>query len=127
MPFLGLMTVASHKEILDKAKAEAFHEGSVHQQKFTPAYRDRQPEINSLQGQLDAANDLKDGYVRTIEKQKQGLAKQAEITAEYIADAQKWRNRRDADRKRQAAKRAEKLATAPKAPAKKAAPRKARK
>lgn len=98
MPFLGLMTIASHKEILDEAKTEAFGEGVRHQKMTTPIHQNRQPEIDSLRGQLDAAVELKDGYARTIEKLKRSIA-------DLEPDAEKWRARKKADRDRIQAKR----------------------
>lgn len=64
--------------------------------------------IDSLRGQLDAAIDLKDGYARTIEKQKKSILAITEKAMSYSSDAEKWRGRNERERARHQAKRASK-------------------
>lgn len=123
MPFLGLMTVASHKEILDEAKTEAFGEGVRHQQMVTPAYKDRQPEIDSLQGQLDA-------YKEHASEKDSAISGYKEVIEDLKPDAEKWRAQTTRERERQRKARAAAAAkkAAPKAaPAKRASKSRAKK
>lgn len=94
MPFLGIMLVSTHKAALRVAKAEAFSDGHADARATAPKPIDRQPMINSLQGQLDAAVKLKDDYARTIGKCKR-------IIDILKPDADKWQARLKADRERQ--------------------------
>jgi hypothetical protein len=125
MSFLGLMLVSTHKAALRVAKADAFADGQADGRATAPKPIDRQPMINSLQGQLDAAVELKDGYAKTIDSQSEKLKRQAEIATDYIADAEKWRNRAKADRNRKQAIRDKVMEAKKQAPAKRASKSKA--